>query len=210
MHAGTLPQPTAAALAVLGKAQILGQAYLAGGTALALHLGHRRSRDLDFFSREVPSVEQVAVRLSKAEDFSLTKLEPPHTLLGIFNQVRFALFHYDYPLLQEPESYSAIPIASLADIAAMKLTAICGRATKRDYADLYVICRHRRMEQLFDWYDQQYARLANNAYTLVQALGYFDDAEEDEMPEMLEPVSWEEIKQFFSAESLRLGKMFMA
>lgn len=206
MHARTLSESAQAALAELGKSKILSKCYLAGGSALALRLGHRKSFDFDFYTRSNFSAENVAVELSKIGKFETTLLEPPYTLLGIFNGVKFSLFLYDYPLIGVTANYQTVRVAGLEDIAAMKLSAIAGRATKRDYIDIYVISISTSLEQQLEWYHKKFGKLGNNLYVTIKALGYFDDAEDDDMPIMITKISWEEVKKFLSSESQRLAR----
>ena len=209
MHAGTLSESAQTALAVLGKSKILSKCYLAGGSALALCLGHRKSFDFDFYTRSNFSAENIAVALSKIGKFETTLLEPPHTLLGIFNGVRFSLFLYDYPLIGITTNYQTVTVAGLQDIAAMKLSAIAGRATKRDYVDIYVISQSISLEQQLEWYHKKFYKLGNNPYVIIKALGYFEDAEDDNMPIMITKISWEEVKKILSLESQRLARKFI-
>lgn len=209
MHAGTLSKSAQAALAVLGSSGILKKAYLAGGSALALQLGHRRSYDFDFYTRDKILAEQVVAELAELGDFKTTLLEPPHTILGLFNGVKFSLFRYDYPLIGQTEKLRDIEIASVLDIAAMKLSAITGRATKRDYVDLYFITKKHQFDTILTWYDKKFGNLGNNIYSIIKAIGYFDDAETDKMPIMLSPVSWSEVKAFFASESIRLAHKYL-
>jgi hypothetical protein len=209
MFAGALLQPTQDALAVLGQSGLFEDTYLASGTALALHLGHRRSRDLDFYTREPLQAEIVAKQLEQAGRFTISLLKHPHTTLDTFNDVKMSLFFYDYPLIGTFTYFHEMAIASIEDIGAMKLAAISGRATKRHYVDLYVICQMYTLETLFNWYDEKYGKLANNIYILIRAIGYFDDAESDPMPDMLTHLKWDNIKNFFTTESLRLGRKYL-
>lgn len=209
MHAETLSQHAQACLARLGKSGILTPAYLAGGSALALHLGHRRSYDFDFYTPESLLVEDIAAQLGRAGTFSTTLLEPPHTLLGEFEGVKLSLFRYNYPLVKPTTGFKGVAIASVEDIAAMKLSAITGRATKRDYVDLFCLTKIIPLEEQFELYDKKYGNLGNNLYTLIKALGFFEDAETDEMPHMIKPIRWEDAKGFFANESLRLGRKLL-
>lgn len=206
MHAGTLAESAKAALAVLGKTDVLRAAYLVGGSSLALHLGHRKSLDLDFCTAENLQAEYVAMQLAKAGNFHTTLVQPPHTLLGEFNSVKFSLFRYNYPMLFPLKKYLNVSIASVADIAAMKLTAICSRATRRDYVDLCVIAQTHSFGTMLGWYEKKFGPLGNNRFVIVRALKYFADAEESTMPEMLIALTWEEVKAFLSKESDRLAK----
>lgn len=209
MHAGTLAIAAQNALAVLGKSGVFSQAYLAGGSSLALQLGHRRSYDLDFYTREKLLAENLASQLAKIGTFKTTLLKPPHTLMGEFNHVKVSIFRYDYPLLQPLFNFKGINLAPISDIAAMKLTAIGGRATKRDYVDVYTITQKRSLEKQFEWYEKKFGKLGNNLYVIIKALGYFEDAEDDKMPKMFVDLTWEQVKNFLVGESLRLGRKYL-
>lgn len=210
MHAATLSLAAQSNLAILGKSGLLNQSYLAGGSALALHLGHRKSYDFDFYTRTKEfRAENFAAGLKKLGRFRTTLIEPPHTLLGEFRGVKFSIFYYDYPLIKPSSSFKNVAVASIADIAAMKLSAITGRATKRDYVDLYILGRRFSLEKMFGWYQKKFGVLGNNLYTLIKALGYFEDAESDTMPKMIHHASWDQAKKFLAAESLRLARRLL-
>ncbi|MEK9143760.1 MAG: nucleotidyl transferase AbiEii/AbiGii toxin family protein [Patescibacteria group bacterium] len=209
MHAGTLSLHAQNVLAQLGDSGVVSQMYLVGGTALALQLGHRMSQDFDFCVKGNVLAENIARDLGGVGKFSVDLLEPPHTLLGTFEEVKVSVFRYDYEMLEPLSVYRNVALASVKDIAAMKLSAICGRATKRDYVDVYVLSQLYNFDEQFSWYDKKYGELGNNIYTLIKALGYFEDAEIDKMPEMLIPLEWEQVKSFLLAQSLRLGKKLL-
>lgn len=209
MHARAVSLHAQNVLARLGASDVLRDAYLVGGTSLALQLGHRYSYDLDFCTNKGLKSIELAANLAKIGEFRVNTLEPPHTLIGEFEGVKFSLFAYNYPLLDPFLSFSGVNLASIRDIASMKLTAICGRAKKRDYVDVYVIAQQYPFDEQFSWYDKKFGVLGNNVYSIIRALGYFDDAETDDMPKMLVPVEWDEVKSYLLSESLRLGKNFL-
>ena len=91
----------------------------------------------------------------------------------------------------------------------MKLSAICGRATKRDYIDLFFISKQYSFEQLIEFFKQKFGKLGNNLYFILKSLSYFEDAEADELPQMLAPISWDEVKKFFVSESMRLARKYL-
>lgn len=209
MHAGTLSDTAQAALAKLGKSGIVKDVYLAGGSALALHLGHRKSYDFDFYTRLTLLVEDIAPQLAKIGSFKTTLLESPHTLLGEFEEVKISLFRYDYPLIDTVTIFKNITVAGVKDIAAMMLSAVTGRATKRDYVDLYILAKQFPLEKQFNWYRKKFGKLGNNLYAIIKALSYYEDAEVDEMPHMIKKVTWDEVKRFFTNESMRLAKKYL-
>jgi Nucleotidyl transferase AbiEii toxin, Type IV TA system len=108
------------------------KAYLAGGTALALYLGHRRSEDLDWFTPETLDPGQLLADV-KAMGFPLKLVQnDTGTFLAIVGGVKFSVFRYRYPFIEPFVETKGVNLASLRDMAAMKLAALMARATKRD------------------------------------------------------------------------------
>lgn len=206
MFVQALPKGTRRNLALLAKAGLTAPFYLAGGTAAALNLGHRISVDLDFFGPEPFDSAQLAAQLSDLGKFRLERLAED-TLLGELRGVRISFFRYRYPLIAEPVSVLGITVASLEDIAAMKLDAISRRGTRRDFIDLYFIAQSGlALPEALQWYQRKYAGLNLNLVHLVKSLAYFADAEADPMPQMLVDLSWDEVKRFFEREARSLFK----
>ncbi|MFH1803197.1 MAG: nucleotidyl transferase AbiEii/AbiGii toxin family protein, partial [archaeon] len=86
-------------------------------------------------------------------------------------------------------------------IAAMKIDAIAARGAKRDFIDLYFICKSGyQLTDLLDFYDKKYKRLASNRIHIQKSLVFFNDAEPDEMPRMLKDIKWKKVKEFFEEE----------
>lgn len=205
MFTNTLSKNAAGALALLGKTDILKNAYLAGGTACALQIGHRVSLDLDFFTDKEFNTEIVLKRLEKLPRFKLDETAR-WTILGTFPKVKFSYFYYRYPLIKKTVVFSKINLVSLEDIAAMKIAAICDRGTKRDFIDVYFLTKKFSLEKILKFYDQKYALLSNNIFHIIRSLNYFEDAELQQSPKMLIPVSWDEVKNFFKIEVKRIAK----
>jgi len=199
------------ALALLGKTKILPEkTFLAGGTALALQIGHRISQDFDFFTPTSFKSEDLMTKLNKIGNFVLTEKQFKDTLLGLFNGVKFSIFLYPYPLIDKPIDYLGIKLTSLKDIAAMKLAAIMDRGTKRDFIDLYFLTKNNiSLDEMFVFYDEKFKALESNLYSLLKSLTYFDDAEKSDMPEMLKKVSWKEVKEFLKKEVVRVTKKWI-
>lgn len=199
------------ALVLLGKTKILPEkTFLAGGTALALQIGHRRSEDFDFFTPTSFKSEDLMTKLNKIGNFVLTEKQFKDTLLGLFNGVKFSIFLYPYPLIDKPIDYLGIKLTSLKDIAAMKLAAIMDRGTKRDFIDLYFLTKNNiSLDEMFVFYDEKFKALESNLYSLLKSLTYFDDAEKSDMPEMLKKVSWKEVKEFLKKEVVRVTKKWI-
>lgn len=179
--------------------------YLAGGTALALHLGHRRSRDFDFFRGSVFVPQELLGTLRAAGDVQVLQAAAG-TLTVSLATVPTSFFHYDYPLLHPLRSTPwSLPIADPEDIAAMKLSAVAGRGSRKDFVDLYVYAREvAPLERVFEQFRAKYRGIRVDPYHLLRSLTFFEDAEAEAMPEVVRPVTWDEVKAFFRAEAARL------
>ncbi|MBI2843168.1 MAG: nucleotidyl transferase AbiEii/AbiGii toxin family protein [Armatimonadetes bacterium] len=170
--------------------------YLGGGTAIALQLGHRKSADFDFFSEESIQDPLSLARQAVTSGINFTQTEVSRGTLHTFaDGVRVSFFEYRYPLLsnfvQWPEY--GLRIASLDDLACMKLAAIAQRGARKDFVDVYALgSQYTSLSKMLDLYQYKYAT-DEIAHVLV-GLTYFDDADEEPMPIMLWDVSWEEMK----------------
>lgn len=198
-----LSKQAKAGLELLGESGLLNNAYLAGGTALALYLGHRLSFDFDFFTDKEFN-EQIFIQqlIAFSIDFQLEHTSRG-TVLGYIGKTRFSLFFYNYPLLAPLKNFLGINIIDIKDIAPMKLSAISLRGTKRDFIDLYFITERLKIftiEEILKLYDEKFKVLRQNKIHLLKSLVYFEDAEQDEMPKMLKNVNWKEVKKFFQKE----------
>lgn len=206
MFVDALPAGTRANLALLAKAGLADPFYLAGGTAAALYLGHRVSVDLDFFGPDPFDSSLLVGELASLGQFRLDRIAPD-TLLGELTRVKISFFRYRYPLVAEPAEALGARIASLPDIAAMKLDAISRRRTKRDFVDLFFIAQSGlKVVEALMWYQRKYARLDVSVVHVVKSLAYFVDAELDPSPRMLVDFSWERVKRFFEQEAKSLLK----
>lgn len=168
--------------------------YLAGGTALALHLGHRQSIDFDFFSDRPFVNQQVLSNLHHVGHFDLFE-ETRNTVHGSLNSVKISFLYYSYPLLKPLQALRTINLADIADVAAMKLSAISGRGAKKDFVDLYFLSQRYSLSELFSIFSQKYGADMNSRYHLLKSLTYFDDAEQEPMPKMITLVDWPDVKQ---------------
>ena len=127
------------------------------------------------------------------------------TNLGRLDDVKFSLFYYQYPLLEKPIKFKNIDIASIADIGAMKVAAISERGTKRDFIDLYFILQKIQLSNILDFYEQKYKKLASNLIHIKKSLVYFEDAEDEDVPDMLKQISWKKVKAFFEEEVRKIS-----
>jgi hypothetical protein len=187
------------ALLRLGASSAAARFYLGGGTAIALRLGHRRSQDFDFFTQErFDEPIQLATDLHAAGVPFVAEETARATLYGRVYGTRTSFFRYPYDLLQSPSRYPAFGcrVAHLDDLAAMKLIAVAQRGSKKDFVDLYALCRrYAPLAPLLKKYEKKY-RLRADSH-LAMSLTYFEDADREPMPRMVWKVRWPEIKQAF-------------
>lgn len=202
MHERALPstsQKLLDRLEALNAPEIRGW-VLAGGTGLALQLGHRVSEDFDFFrtdDMDVRSLHRVLTQVGSYE----TLQEAEHTLTVICMKIKLSFFRVRDPFVYKTVPYRFFDVASPREIALMKLIAISGRGARKDFVDLYTILRGgESLRELFRALPKKYGAERANEYHILKSLTYFADAEEEPMPRLFEPFDWEECKRFFIRE----------
>lgn len=182
--------------------------YLAGGTGCALHIGHRRSHDFDFFSPTEFDIFVVQNTLRNQGRFVID-YSGAGTLVGRFNGTKISLFHYAYPLLEDSVDHLGVRIASLLDIGCMKIDAISSRGTRRDFVDLFFILGNLGLDlgALLGNFKRKYGPDGFNLHHVLKSLVYFEDADKEPEPEMLVDHSWEKTKRFFLQSLRALGAL---
>lgn len=180
--------------------------YLAGGTALALQLGHRRSVDFDFFAPD-PFDSGAKVReLDQVGDFELFH-QDKDTVNGSLDGVRLSFFHFPYRLLQPLLSFKSLAVARRLDISAMKVQAIAGRGSRKDFIDLYFLLKEYSLEKIMAAHSAKFGSKLANRYHAFKSLVYFADAENEPMPRMLIPVSWPQVKKTIEREVKKIADL---
>ncbi len=202
-HLEVLPDETRQALLTLADASWLKDSswYLAGGTALALSVGHRSSVDLDFFTTDGSfSTASMTERLSIPE--WTTDILQENTVYGRLHgaQVSFIAYPFFVPRAQKRQ-YGNVAVLAPEDIAVMKIVAISQRGRKRDFIDLFWYCTHSEpLEAVLRRLPDQYPSVAHDYHHILKSLVYFADAEEDPMPNLHFKTDWKTIKQYFLRE----------
>ncbi|MCD6306939.1 MAG: nucleotidyl transferase AbiEii/AbiGii toxin family protein [Deltaproteobacteria bacterium] len=206
MHTELLSAEQKEVLAILGKALEGTDYYLAGGTALAIHLGHRRSIDFDWFIRKQGDPETL-FRLLKTSgiDYVVQSIGIETVYLTIAT-VQNSFIGYDYPMLRDtvllPDA--GIQMAAIEDIACMKLSAVASRGSRKDFFDLHHVISHRYpMEACLRLYGEKYQN--RDIGHVIRSLVYFEDAEREPKVRMVQPVSWEDVKTDFERWVTALG-----
>jgi hypothetical protein len=198
-HGEVLDEAVEQTLKELLGAGVLESFYLAGGTGLALYLGHRRSVDLDFFKTAAFDQEALLERLQQIPGMALLA-KGAATLHTMIQGTRTSFLGYYYPILYPFAWFRGIPVADLRDIAGMKISAVASRGSRRDFVDLYAVSQKYGLETLLRSFREKFAKVNYSMVHVLKSLTYFEDAEQEPMPDMLVPLAWDDVKQFFSRE----------
>jgi len=154
--------------------------YLAGGTALSFQLGHRDSIDFDFFSERDFNTSDLFEKLKEnGVQHKMQKVQEEKNTLTVIidDSIKVSFFTYPYKLLNPIILEKYARIASVEDIACMKLSAITGRSTEKDYVDLYFILQHNKLSHLLGLVGEKFPNL--DANLILKSLVYFDDMKEE-------------------------------
>jgi hypothetical protein len=181
--------------------------YLAGGTAAALQLGHRRSEDFEFVTPEAQDLGEKAMALAGSVSFRVSN-SGPGALHGLAGDVRLSFLVSRYPLLFPAIMFRGVALADLRDIGLMKLVAIANRGSRKDFVDLYFICQRTigLKELLLDLFPCKFHGRPYSLYHLVRSLQYFDDAEREPPLDMLQTLSWTELRRYFQDQAEQLAR----
>lgn len=181
----------------LMEVPFLQEFYLVGGTGLALQIGHRNSIDIDLFTFKDYSPENLADSLSEyfGEAFQRTN-NNKSMLFCYINNVKVDFVNNHTPLKYPINFIEGIRIADIKDIAPLKMKAIFGRGSKKDFIDLYVLLKQFEVEPLIDLFKAKFP--SYDIGQLLMSMYYFGDAEKDAMPKLYINTDWEKIKTFIA------------
>lgn len=196
----TVDQGTLELLKSLMQQPFLSDYNLVGGTALALQLGHRKSIDLDLFTSM--DIDTINLKNQLEQIYKISDVASNKNGLSLFieypeksnNMVKVDFVKYQYGLLRELIVIDGIRLLSIEDIIPMKLSAAANRGTKKDFFDLYFLLQVYSLKEMMKLFEQKFSNF-NNFY-IVKSLTYFDDAENDIDPVVINPCSWCEVKEY--------------
>lgn len=180
---------------------------LVGGTALALMLGHRLSIDIDLFSDQPFNAQVVADSLSSR--YQINNLETDlNTFTCFIEDVKVDCMAHRYPWIGSEVSLEGIRMASMEDIAAMKLNAIATNGSRwKDFADMYELLEHRSLAQMLNYYEMKYPNV--NKVTAFKSLVYHNDVKQTQDLKLLnKQVQWSDIVKRLKKATLDPGKVF--
>lgn len=175
--------------------------FLVGETALALQIGHRNSIDIDLFGDNEISEDEFINKLGEFGKVIVTQ-STKNILIAKIEGVKVDFVNYVYPLLSNPIQMDSIRMLSKADIAAMKLNAIAGRGSKKDFIDLYFLLKEFSLKEIMNFYNEKYHD--GSEFMALKSLVYFDDADMQPQPKMLIDFDWDECKKYILKETKKL------
>jgi len=175
--------------------------YMAGGTALALQIGHRTSLDFDFYTEEKFDPKKLREKFDKKFK-KVQEIYIAEDILGLdADGIKMSFFRYSYRLIRSYVQMEDICLASKEDIAAMKILAISQRGKRRDFIDMYFLIKEFGLREIIEFTKEKYPMF--NIYVGLQGLLYFKDADEDSEKQrfkMLQKADWWRIKKYIIRE----------
>jgi Nucleotidyl transferase AbiEii toxin, Type IV TA system len=193
LHRATVHPATLELLNNIMAKPALSGFYLAGGTSLALQIGHRVSVDLDLFGHRPFETQEILDELSDLAPLSIMAQSKNILILDV-QGVKVDFVNYRYQLVAEPLLLEGLRLLTLPDIGAMKLAAIAGRGRKRDFYDLFFLLRQYSLDELMGFYLKKFDD--GSEFMVARSLVYFEDADQDDEIKLLgKPIKWETVKE---------------
>lgn len=184
--------------------------YLAGSAALALYAGHRPVRDLDLMGGTnrltPPDRRDLLGDLLAIEPETEVETARDGYLFVRQAGVGVRFFYYPYPLAEPFEEIAGFSVASAVDLGLMKLGAIISRGTRRDFVDLYLLCRRIPLAELLARADDKFGHVRDFSLQALKGLADLSEAEAEPMPRLAVPLDWAEIEAWLRTEVRELGR----
>ncbi|MEJ0103327.1 MAG: nucleotidyl transferase AbiEii/AbiGii toxin family protein [Bacteroidota bacterium] len=173
---------------------------LAGGTSLSLQIGHRKSIDIEMFAFNDADMQEVSLLPEGSfEKITIRKTSKVFIFCTIDSVKCDFVKHSNHRLVKPIITIDGIRMYSREDIAAMKLNAICGRGVKKDFYVIYSLLQQFSLKEMLEFYDYKFK--SDNSWMALRSLQYFEDADGQEVPELISPFpNWEEIKKYLINE----------
>lgn len=201
----TIESDTLELLRGLMAEPLLAETRLVGGTALALQYGHRNSIDLEFFGK-LPEDKDEEFREMLRHYGNVVILKEAKTIkCYLINGIKVDFVNYKYSWIDEMICDDSLILASPKDIAAMKINAVEGRGTKKDFVDIYFLLKKYTLNEILAFYELKYPE--HSQFRALMSLSYFEDAEQQPIPKMFITAKWEDIKEAILQEITKLSSL---
>lgn len=209
-HPGSLSPRSQALIAGLAERPWADEVYLAGSAALALYVGHRPVQDLDLMTgtNRLTSPERRDLLGDLLAVDSDTEVETARDgyLFVRMSGVGVRFFYYPYPLVDPFEELSGLAVASAVDLGLMKLGAIISRGTRRDFVDLYLLCRELPLSVLLDRAEDKFGHVRDFPLQALKGLADLSEAEGEPMPRLAVPLDWDEVEAWVRGAVREMGR----
>ena len=184
--------------------------YLAGSAALALYTGHRLVADLDLMSNAnrltPPERRDVLADLLQMEPVTEVETARDGYLFARVNGVGLRLFYYPYPLADPLDEVEGLAVVSAVDLGLMKLAAIISRGTRRDFVDLYLLCRALPLADLLARAEDKFGHVRDFPLQALKGLADLSQIEGEPMPTLAAPLAWQDVEAWAKSEARTLGR----
>jgi hypothetical protein len=190
-------------LRALQQIPALSEAVLVGGTSAALQMGHRTSVDLDLFGKMETDGLQLLNLLQKERLNTELKYNTKAIKTFFVNDIKVDIVDYSFDWLEPIIVEDGLRLAGLKDISAIKLAAITGRGTKKDFIDLFFLLKKFKLNEMLEFYKTKFK--TSEIYIVVRSMSYFVDAENNPAPKMFVEVSWEKVKETIKKEIIKIA-----
>lgn len=191
----TVDSHTLELLTSLMQQPVLYQTRLVGGTALALQYAHRNSVDIDLFGTVEADREEIKTVLQSIGQLDVVS-EKENIKCYYIDNIKVDIVNYRYPWIDNVIMSHGLRLASDKDIAAMKINAIEGRGSKKDFIDIYFLLQHYSLKEILSFYKQKYPE--HSEFRALMSLTYFDDADLQPLPKMFKQIEWKNLKGYIS------------
>jgi len=187
------------------------ESYLAGSAALALYVGHRPVQDLDLMTatNRLTSPERRDVLGDLLAVDPATEVETArdgYLFARLAGGTGLRLFYYPYPLIEPFEDLSGLAVASAEDLGLMKIAAIISRGSRRDFVDLYLLCRELPLGELLARAGDKFGHVRDFPLQALKGLADLNDAGDEPMPRLALPLAWTEVESWVRREVRELGR----
>lgn len=197
LHYETIERHTLELLKRLQSIPLLSKCRLVGGTSLALQIGHRKSIDLDLFGCLDCDTEELEAAVAGMGTTTVLK-RTQNIHIFVVDGIKVDIVNYQYEWLSPAVVEDGIIMASKEDIAAMKMNAIIGRGTKKDFIDIAFLLREYSLSDILRFFFKKYPQ--SSMFLASKSLAYYEDADLEPMPFMFSDTTWEELKSFISKQ----------
>jgi len=165
---------------------------LVGGTSLALQIGHRISIDINLFGTINASKLEITRQLNTIGEVKTIHFTDNIAVYSV-DGIKVDIVNYPYPWLESAINKDELHLANMQDIAAMKLAAITGRGSKKDFIDIFFLLKNYNLKEILGFYNQKYHD--GSSFLVLKSLAYFEDAEDELIPKMFDSIGWETVKE---------------